>query len=66
MPERSFLMVGNAYAKMRRDLKVQNYPNPTSLIFDLAQINIHKPNEKFGGANSKPNTFNLALSPYEF
>jgi hypothetical protein len=49
---------------MRRDLKVQNFHNPPSLIFDLEQINIHKPNEKFGGTNSKLKTCHLALSPY--
>jgi len=44
----------NAYAKMRRDLKVQNYPNPISLIFDLEQINTQQiPNKKFGVANYK-------------
>lgn len=40
--------------------------NLSSLILGLEQINIHEPNEKFGGANSKTYTHYIALSPYEF
>ncbi len=47
-------MAANAHAKLRRDLKVQKFPDPRRQIFDLGnQINRHTPKSKIWRANQK-------------
>jgi len=44
----------NGHAKKRRDLKVQNFPDPRRQIFDLgSKINRHSPKSKIWRASQK-------------